>query len=112
MSSYLSRREFLGATGATVLAVSLPSEVFAAAKRPNLVFVFPDQMRGQALAFLNEDPVITPNLDAFAKDSLVLPQAVSNYPVCSPYRAMLMTGKWPHANNVLSNCTSNTEPFG
>ena len=112
MSSYLSRREFLRATGSTVLAVSLRSEVFAAAKRPNLVFVFPDQMRGQALGFLNEDPVITPNLDAFAKDSLVLPQAVSNYPVCSPYRAMLMTGKWPHANKVLSNCTSNTEPFG
>ncbi len=112
MSSYLTRREFLRAIGSTVLAVSLRSEVFAAAKRPNLVFVFPDQMRGQALAFLNEDPVITPNLDAFAKDSLVLPQAVSNYPVCSPYRAMLMTGKWPHANRVLSNCTSNTEPFG
>ena len=88
MSSYLTRREFLGAIGSTVLAVSLRSEVFAVAKRPNLVFVFPDQMRGQALAFLNEDPVITPNLDAFAKDSLVLPQAVSSYPVCSPYLAI------------------------
>ncbi len=98
MSSHLTRREFLRVTGSTVIAFSLRPKVFAAAKRPNLVFVFPDQMRGQALAFLNEDPVITPNLDAFAKDSLVLPQAVSNYPVCSPYRAMLMTGKWPHAN--------------
>lgn len=68
-------------------------------------------MRGQALGFLNEDPVITPNLDAFAKESLVLPQAVSNYPVCSPFRAMLMTGKYPHANKVTSNCNSNSAPY-
>ncbi len=80
--------------------------------RPNLVIVFPDQMRGQALGFLNEDPVHTPNLDRFAAESLVFPQAVSNYPVCSPYRAMLMTGKYSHANKVISNCTSNSEPFG
>jgi len=81
-------------------------------KHPNLVLVFPDQMRGQALGFLGEDPVVTPHLDRFAQESLVLPQAVSNYPVCSPFRAMLMTGTYPHTNKVLSNCTSRTEPVG
>lgn len=81
-------------------------------QHPNLVIVFPDQMRGQALGFLNEDPVVTPHLDRFAKESLVLPQAVSNYPVCSPFRAMLMTGKYPQANGVIANCTSRTEPYG
>ena len=79
---------------------------------PNLIFVYPDQMRGQAAAFLNEEPVITPNLDLFAKESLVLTQAVSNYPVCSPSRAMLMTGKYPHANKVLGNCNSEGAAFG
>jgi len=34
--------------------------------RPNLVFVFPDQMRGQAMGFMGEEPVITPRLDKFA----------------------------------------------
>ncbi len=61
---------------------------------------------------MNEDPVITPNLDRFAAESLVLPQMVSNYPVCSPFRAMFMTGKWPHSNKVLSNCNSDTAPHG
>lgn len=79
---------------------------------PNLVIVFPDQMRGQAMGFLNEDPVVTPYLDRFAAESLVLSQAASNYPVCSPYRAMLMTGKYPHANRVIANCTNKSEPFG
>lgn len=49
---------------------------------PNLVFVFPDQMRGSALGFLNEEPVRTPHLDQLASESLVLTQAASNYPVC------------------------------
>jgi len=81
-------------------------------KPPNLVFVFPDQMRGQALGFMGEDPVITPHLDRFAKESLILTQAVANYPVCSPYRAMLMTGMYPHRNRVVGNCNSQTTPFG
>jgi len=78
---------------------------------PNLLFVLCDQMRGQALGFLHEDPVLTPNLDRFAAQGIALPQAASNYPVCSPYRGMWMTGKYPHANRVLSNCTSKTAPF-
>jgi arylsulfatase A-like enzyme len=73
---------------------------------PNLLIVFPDQMRGQAMGFVGEEPVITPNLDKFASNGLVFNQAVSNYPVCSPFRGMLMTGKFPVNNKVLSNCTN------
>lgn len=88
------------------------SENTAGATPPNLVIVFPDQMRGQALGFLNEDPVVTPHLDRFASESLVLPQTVANYPVCSPFRGMFMTGMYPPANPVISNCNSRTAPFG
>ena len=49
---------------------------------------------------MNEDPVVTPTLDALASQRLVLAQAVVNYPVCSPSRAMLMTGQYPHSNGV------------
>lgn len=79
---------------------------------PNLVLVFPDQMRGQALGFMKEDPVLTPVLDRFASESVVFTQAVSNYPVCSPFRAMLMTGMYPHSSGVLSNCNSNGAVHG
>ena len=80
--------------------------------QPNLLFVFPDQMRGQALGFLGEEPVRTPNLDRFASEGLVLDNVSSAYPLCSPYRAMLMTGKYPHANKVLDNCTSRGARYG
>ncbi len=79
--------------------------------RPNLVFVFPDEYRPQAVGVANEDPVITPNLDAFAGESLVFTDAISNRPVCSPYRAMLFSGKYPHANGVLGNVNSSTVQY-
>jgi arylsulfatase A-like enzyme len=83
-----------------------------AAHNPNLVFLIADQMRGSAMGFLGEEPVLTPALDRFAAQSLVLTQAASNYPICSPYRGMWMTGMYPHSNRVISNCTDETEPYG
>jgi len=81
-------------------------------QRPNLVFVFPDQMRGSAMGFLNQEPVRTPHLDRFAEQSVVLTEAASAYPVCSPYRAMLMSGQYPHRNGVLSNCNNHSAAYG
>lgn len=74
--------------------------------KPNLVYVFCDQFRRQAIGYMKQDPVITPHLDRFAEESVVFNQAVSNYPVCSPYRGILMTGMYPHKNNIFTNCTS------
>jgi arylsulfatase A-like enzyme len=84
----------------------------AAMKRPNLVYVFPDQLRQQSLGFMHADPVITPNLDAFSQESLVLDNALSNFPICSPYRGMLFTGKYPYSTGVIANCNSNRNVYG
>jgi len=82
-------------------------------KKPiNLVIVYPDQMRGRAMGFLEHELVQTPNLDTFASQGLVLTDAISNYPICSPTRASLMTGKYAHENGVLSNCNTISAPFG
>lgn len=39
-------------------------------RTPNLLFVFPDQMRGSALGLLGREPVLTPCLDAFAREAV------------------------------------------
>ena len=114
----ITRRQFLqkttkaGSTLAVGSLIGLTNSSCARQKHPNLVFIFPDQMRGQAVGFLGEEPVITVNLDRFSKESVVFTNAVSNYPVCSPYRGMLMTGLYPHSNSVLNNCNSKSAPFG
>lgn len=114
----MTRRDFMKNAAAAAFATTVGTSLTSCAntvaglglkkkkKRPNLVYVFPDQFRRQAMGFMNEDPVITPNLDKFASESLVLTDVVSNFPLCSPYRAMLLTGKYPAANGVLTNCHS------
>lgn len=52
------------------------------------------------------DPVFTPNIDRLADEGLVLTQAVSTCPLCSPYRGMLFSGRFPEQNGVRSNCNS------
>ena len=85
--------------------------------RPNIIYVFPDQFRNQALAFWNEDeynpyvrwtadPVETPNLDGFASEGVVLSRAMSNCPLSSPYRGIFLTGMYPERSGVTLNCMS------
>ena len=79
---------------------------------PNLLFVFPDQMRAQTLGFLGEEKVRTPVLDRFASQGVYFSNAISNYPVSSPTRAMIMSGQYPHHSKVVANCTNLTEKIG
>jgi arylsulfatase A-like enzyme len=58
------------------------------------------------MGFMKQDPVITPNLDMFASQGKVLSNAVSSHPLCSPYRASLLTGRYPHDTGVPVNCHS------
>ena len=76
--------------------------------KPNLLFIFPDQLRNDAIGINKKDPVYTPNIDKIANEGMLLSNAISNAPVCSPYRGMLMTGKLPYNNSVISNCNSDS----
>lgn len=84
-------------------------------QRPNIIYVYPDQFRNQAMAFWNEpdyaehigwksDPVRTPRLDGFADESIVFSRAMSNCPLSSPYRGIFLTGMYPERNGITLNC--------
>ncbi|MHB0937669.1 MAG: sulfatase family protein [Armatimonadota bacterium] len=70
---------------------------------PNLLFVFGDQWRAQACGYAGDPNVQTPSIDAFARQSVNLRNAVSGYPVCSPYRASLLTGQYPLTHGMIAN---------
>lgn len=72
-------------------------------EHPNLIFVFADQWRGQATGYAGDPNARTPNLDRFARESVNAVNAVSGCPVCSPYRASLMTGQYPLTNGIFVN---------
>jgi N-sulfoglucosamine sulfohydrolase len=46
-------------------------------------------------------PVPTPNIQRLADQGLLFRQAYAAAPTCSPSRAALMTGRWPHSNGML-----------
>ena len=71
--------------------------------KPNIVCVFADQMRAQATGFAGDPNVVTPNLDALARDSVVFETAACCLPLCTPYRACLLTGLYPHSTGVFMN---------
>ena len=71
--------------------------------KPNIVFVFADQLRYQSCGFSGDDKAITPNLDKFASEGTNFTQAVSSMPVCSAYRASLLTGKYTTSTGMVIN---------
>jgi arylsulfatase A-like enzyme len=73
------------------------------AEKPNILFIMSDQWRRQALGFLNEDPVITPNLDKFVKQAVFFKNSVTNRPICAPSRATIFTGQYPQTHGVIAN---------
>ncbi len=72
-------------------------------RRPNVVFVFPDQWRAQAFGYRGDPNARTPAIDALARESFDFSNAVSGLPVCSPYRASLMTGQYAVRNGLVVN---------
>ena len=72
-------------------------------KKPNIIFVFADQLRYQSCGFGGDNNAITPNLDKFADNGINLTQAVSSMPVCSAFRASLLTGKYTTSTGMVIN---------
>jgi arylsulfatase A-like enzyme len=74
-----------------------------ATKRPNVLFVFADQLRAGSLGYAGEEPVITPAFDRFAADGANFTVGVSPMPVCTPYRGALVTGRTPLSLGLVIN---------
>jgi arylsulfatase A-like enzyme len=72
-------------------------------RQPNVVFVFADQWRGQATGYAGDPNARTPHLDALERRSVNFINATAGCPVCSPYRASLLTGRHPLSHGVFMN---------
>ena len=73
------------------------------ANGPNILFVLTDQQRQDSLACYGNDWIETPNLNAIADRSFVFENAYVTQPVCTPSRASIMTGLYPHTVGLHRN---------
>jgi arylsulfatase A-like enzyme len=69
-------------------------------RRPNVLWVFGDQLRAQALGYRGDTNVRTPNIDNLARWGMRFDCAVSGAPWCCPFRASLLTSLYPHQSGV------------
>src|ERR1700744_423801 len=84
------------------LAILLSISVGAAANsRPDILFIMPDQMRGDSMACVGHPVVKTPHLDALANEGALFQHAYSPCPSCIPARHSLLTGLSPSASGIV-----------
>lgn len=72
-------------------------------RRPNILIITSDQQRRDTMACYGNDWINTPALNRLADHSLVFNNAYVTQPVCSPARASLLTGLYPHSAGVVRN---------
>jgi arylsulfatase A-like enzyme len=72
----------------------------AAPGRPNVLWIVADQLRYAALGCTGDPNVATPHIDRLAAEGVSCQHAISQYPVCVPYRASLFSGRFSPGNGV------------
>ena len=71
--------------------------------RPNVLLICTDQQRRDTMACYGNDSVQSPNVNALAEQSFVFENCYVTVAVCSPARASLLTGLYPHTAGVIKN---------
>ncbi|MDA2928976.1 sulfatase-like hydrolase/transferase [Acidobacteria bacterium AH-259-O06] len=71
--------------------------------RPNVLFILTDQFRYDALAANGNANVHTPELDRLAKKGIRFENYYCAQAVCTPSRATLLTGRYPHSHGLQDN---------
>ena len=85
------------------LVFMLANFSLAAEEKPNVIYILTDQWRSSAFGYAGDPVVKTPNIDNFSKEAVIFRNAVSVCPVCTPYRASLLTGRFPTSTGMFLN---------
>ena len=105
-----TRRDFLKTLGLGAASFTMagcmtgkkPSGVIAK-DRPNVIFIMSDDHAAHAISCYGSRINETPNIDRLAGEGMRFNTCLGVNSLCSPSRAAILTGKYPHVNGVTTN---------
>ncbi len=98
----ITRREFGSImTGAAMVGTASFTDISHAEKQanpPNILFIMTDDLPNNAMSCYGSKVNKTPNLDRIADEGMRFDHAYVTTSLCSPSRASILTGTYPHIN--------------
>jgi arylsulfatase A-like enzyme len=96
-----------------LLCSVLATALAAAERRPNLLFIYTDDQRWDAMSVVQQEQgergrfpwLQTPHMDRLAAEGVRFRNAFVTLPLCSPSRAVFLTGRYNHLNGIANNRT-------
>lgn len=73
--------------------------------KPNIIFIMSDDHAYQAISAYGSQLIQTPNIDRIAREGAIMTNSFVTNSVCSPARAVILTGKYSHLNGLRDNGT-------
>ncbi len=105
-----TRRDFLRTLGLSAASFTVPGCMtgtepsdLAAEDRPNIIFIMSDDHASHAISCYGSRINETPNIDRLAGEGMRFNNCLGVNSLCSPSRAAILTGKYPHVNGVTTN---------
>ena len=95
----MDRRTFFQTAASSSAAVAAGLEQppgSAPSERPNVIWVFGDQHRAQALSCNGDTNARTPHIDNMAVEGTMFTNAIAGFALCCPFRGSLLSGRYPH----------------
>jgi len=73
--------------------------------KPNVIIIMSDDHAYQTVSAYGSKLIQTPHIDRIAREGMLMRQAAVTNAVCSPARAVILTGKYSHMNGMKDNGT-------
>ena len=72
-------------------------------EQPNILIIYPDQMRYDAMGCSGNPVIKTPHIDRLSNEGVHFSEAYTSYPICCPFRASMLTGKYAQKHGMIQN---------
>ncbi|MDO8966297.1 sulfatase-like hydrolase/transferase [Algoriphagus sp.] len=102
--------KLIGFLTAYLVLSFLPNQSVAQKNQPNIIIIYIDDQRWDALGASGNEVIQTPNMDSLVESGMYFPNSFVTLSICTPSRAALLTGKYGSSSDVMSQNLNTVNP--